>query len=106
MAKSLEIGWNGGARKNSACEKAELTVVGEGLAMGNRPFDLWGIRVASAAASDEECGALLAVLDEYLAHGVNAVAVSLQGSGGGCQRAFSEDGMRLDPAVQRRAAAI
>ena len=85
---------------------AELEVAGEAFVMGGRPFDLWGIRVASAAVSDAGCAALLASLDDYLAYGINTIAVFLQGSGGGSIRAFSEDGARLDPGVQRRIAAF
>lgn len=84
----------------------ELNIAERDFSMNGEPFDMWGVRVASAATSDEGCAGLLASLDDYVAHGINSVTVFLQGSSGGFMPAFSEDGARLDPGVQRRVLAI
>jgi hypothetical protein len=84
----------------------EISIVDHGFMMDGEPFDMWGVRVASAAASDEGCASLLASLDDYVAHGLNSVTVFFQGSSGGYMPAFSEDGGRIDPGVQRRVLAI
>src|SRR5881409_2763264 len=73
-----------------------------GLSWGGAPLELWGVRVASAAATDAWTDALVAHLDEYLSYGVNALTVFYQGSSGGSLQAFSTDGRQIDLAVQRR----
>jgi hypothetical protein len=73
-----------------------------GLSWDGRPLDVWGVRVASAAAREDWTDALIANLDEYLTYGVNALTVFYQGSSGGSLQAFSADGREIDPAVQRR----
>lgn len=77
-----------------------------GLAWDGEPLELWGVRVASAAARDDWTAALLAQLDTYAEHGVNALAVFYQGSSGGWLPAFSPDGRKLDAGVRRRMARI
>src|SRR5207249_2782226 len=91
---------------NPGRAEGELVVAGGEFVRDDRPFDMWGLRVASAAASDDACAALLASLNDYQAHGINAVAVSLQGSAGGLAPALSDDGGRLDTATVRRFTAI
>ena len=73
-----------------------------GLSWDGGPLEVWGVRVASAAATDAWTDGLVAHLDEYLRYGVNALTVFYQGSSGGSLQAFSPDGRRIDPAVQRR----
>ena len=73
-----------------------------GLAWDGVPLEVWGVRVASAAAKDAWTDQLIAHLDEYLGYGVNALTVFYQGSSGGSLQAFSPDGRQIDPAVQRR----
>jgi hypothetical protein len=73
-----------------------------GLSWDGAPLEVWGVRVASAAAQDAWTDQLVAHLDEYLRYGVNALTVFYQGSSGGSLRAFSPDGRQIDPAVQRR----
>ena len=60
------------------------------------PVDLWGIRTASATASDDQTDHLINQLDEYAAHGVNAVTVFYSGCSGAYYDPFSSDGSELD----------
>ena len=79
-----------------------LTIDGDRFLLDGKPLDLWGIRTASGTASDAQCEHLIAQLDDYLAHGVNAVAVYYMGCRGGCYDPFSSDGRRVDAGHQRR----
>lgn len=73
-----------------------------GLSRGGEALDLWGVRVASAAAKDEWTEEIVQQLDEYVSYGINTLTVFYQGSSGGSLQAFSSDGREIDPAVQRR----
>jgi hypothetical protein len=73
-----------------------------GFSLDGAPLELWGVRVASAAAKDAWTADLVRHLDAYLAHGINALTVFYQGSSGGALQAFSDDGREIDPAVRRR----
>lgn len=79
-----------------------LTVAGRGFRLDGRPFDMWGVRVASAPISDASTEHLVAQLDDYRAHGVNTVSVFYQGSSAGSLDPFSPDGRSIAPAVQAR----
>ena len=74
-----------------------LTVQGNRFRINGRNVDLYGIRVASASQSDAFTQALIENLDDYKAHGVNAITVFLQGSSGGFADPFSADGTTLAP---------
>lgn len=80
----------------------KLSVDGERFRLDDELFDLWGIRTASATASDAHCDHLLAQLDDYEAHGVNAVTVFYQGSSGANHDPFSTDGHSIDQSHQQR----
>jgi hypothetical protein len=67
-----------------------------------QPFQMWGIRVASATASDAQTEHLIAQLDEYKAHGLNAVTVFYQGSRSANYDPFKPDGSEVDAGHQRR----
>jgi hypothetical protein len=73
-----------------------------GLSWSGQPLEVWGVRVASGAARDDWTAALIAALDEYKRHGVNAITVFYQGSSGGHEAGFSEDGRQIDPGTARR----
>ncbi|WP_164983822.1 hypothetical protein [Cellulomonas endophytica] len=79
-----------------------LAVRGEGFTLDGRPFDMWGVRTASATVSDAQTEHLVAQLDDYRAHGVNTVAVYWMGSRSANHNPFSSDGRRLDPDHVRR----
>jgi hypothetical protein len=75
----------------------QLTVQGNRFLINDSPVDLYGIRVASASQSDVLTSALIETLDDYKAHGVNAITVFLQGSSGGFSDPFAADGATLHP---------
>ncbi len=73
-----------------------LSVAGDQFQLSGEPFDMWGIRTASATATDAQCEHLVAQLDEYRAHGVNTVTVFYTGCSGASYDPFSPDGCELD----------
>lgn len=75
----------------------ELTVKGMYFYLNDGKIPLWGVRVASASQSEENTRQLIAALDDYKRHGVNAISVYLQGSSGGFSDPFSRDGKQIDP---------
>jgi hypothetical protein len=79
-----------------------LTTDGNRLCLDGDPIDVWGIRTSRATASDEQCEHLIDQLDEYAAHGVNAVTVFYQGCMGAHYDPFAPDGSELDPDHRRR----
>lgn len=81
---------------------AEITRDGGRLLLDGKPVKLWGVRIASASQSAENTAHLLAQLDEYQRHGLNAVTVFYQGSSGGYSNPFSADGTQLDSAHHAR----
>ena len=86
----------------SQLSAAELSVRGRQLLQDDRPFDMWGIRTASASQSTELTDHLIAQLDEYLAHGVNSISVYYMGSSGGYSDPFSADGKSINAEHQQR----
>jgi sugar phosphate isomerase/epimerase len=81
---------------------ATVTTTGDQFLLEGRPIKLWGVRTASASQSAESTRHLIAQLDEYRRHGLNAVAVFYQGSSGGYANPFVADGSALDPAHHAR----
>jgi hypothetical protein len=81
---------------------AVLTVSGDRFLLDGKPFEPWGIRVASAARDAESTRHLIAQLDDYRRHGVNSFTVFYQGSSGGYGNPFSADGTSVEPEVQAR----
>ena len=81
---------------------ATLEISGRTFLLEGKPIPLWGIRVASAAMSDPLTDQLIANLDDYRAHGVNAVTVFYMGSLGAHGDPFTPDGKRIDVGTQRR----
>jgi len=81
---------------------ATLGLSGRTFTLDGQPFDMWGIRTASASQSEELTTALIANLDDYLAHGVNTVSVYFMGSSGGYSDPFTPDGSAIAADHQRR----
>lgn len=79
-----------------------LTVKGDQFLLDGKPFDIWGVRVASATKDQKQTDHLIQQLDEYKRHGVNTVTVFYQGSSGGNYDPFSTDGRQIDGCHQRR----
>jgi hypothetical protein len=85
---------------------ATLRVEGQKFRLDAKPFDMWGIRTASASQSEEYTRHLVEQLDEYRRHGVNTVSVYYMGSNGGYSDPFSADGKSIDPDHQARMVSI
>lgn len=81
---------------------AKLETEGHAFLLDGKPFDMWGIRAASASQTRALTDHLIDQLDEYLAHGVNTVSVYYMGSSAGYGDPFSPDGKGIDPAHQER----
>ena len=81
---------------------AKLTVQGDRLLLDGQPFDMWGIRAASGTMDQKQTDHLIAQLDDFLAHGVNAVTVFYMGCSGGWYDPFSPDGKKLDDGHAQR----
>jgi hypothetical protein len=79
-----------------------ISIRGDGFLLDGQPFDMWGIRVASGTYTDKQCDHLIAQLDDYKAHGVNAVTVFYMGCRGANYDPFSPDGLKVDDAHQAR----
>ena len=75
---------------------------GDRFRLDEELIDLWGIRTASATASDTQTRHLIDQLDEYAAHGLNAVTVFYSGCSGAYYDPFSADGTEIDTAHRRR----
>lgn len=75
----------------------EFEVRGDRACLGGHEIDLWGIRCGNALYSQTVTERHVRALDTMAAHGVNAIAVYLQGSNGGWPDADAGlDGFRRD----------
>ncbi len=70
--------------------------------MEGKPFDLWGIRTASATENEVSTQHLIAQLEDYKSYGVNSIAVYFMGSNGGAYDPFNEEGTDIDRNHLRR----
>ncbi len=91
----------------SGCREKPLTPVlavdGVEFTLDGKPFDMWVIRVGSATINEDYTNHLIDQLDEYIAYGVNTLAVFYMGTSGGYACPFtSDDGLHLDPGHQQR----
>lgn len=83
-------------------EAQTLKVKGEIFTFDDKPFDMWGVRVASASQYEQFTQSLIANLDDYKALGINTISVFLQGSSGGFSDPFQDNGKSVDPAHWQR----
>lgn len=85
----------------------EFEIRGDRAFLGGEPFELWGVRSGNALYSQTVTERHVRAFDSWNAHGVNAIAVYLQGSHGGWPdseaglNGFERDG-RLKPDVAAR----
>jgi len=79
-----------------------LTTQGQRFLLDGRTIDLWGIRVGSATRDDKTCDHLIAQLDDYKAHGVNAVTVFYAGCSVANYDPFTPDGKTIDAGHRQR----
>lgn len=61
-----------------------------------QPFKMFGIRVASASKDATTTNHLIAQLDDYRAHRVNSVSVTMMGSSGGNYDPFNSSGTTIN----------
>ncbi|MDX1285152.1 MAG: cellulase family glycosylhydrolase, partial [Draconibacterium sp.] len=73
----------------------KLSIKGHSFYLDNIPFDMWGVRVASASQSNEYTDALITNLADYKASGINTISVFLQGSSGGYSEPFLDGGKKI-----------
>ena len=83
-----------------------LKVEGELFSLDGKPFDMWGVRVASASQTEKYTQSLIANLDDYKASGINCISVFLQGSSGGYSDPFEKGGLSIDIAHFNRISRI
>lgn len=79
-----------------------LSVKDDRFLLDGKETGLWGIRVASGTHTQQQCDHLIAQLDAYKAHGVNALTVFYMGCRGANYDPFAPDGKGLDPGHQER----
>lgn len=82
--------------------KHQLAIQGNTFLLNGEPFDMWGIRVASATLDQELTDHLIGQLDDYKQLGTNAVTVFYQGCRGASYDPFSPDGTQVDAGHQGR----
>ena len=74
-----------------------LETDGELFLFDRKPFDMWGVRVASASQKEEYTNSLIENLDDYKSTGINCLSVYIQGSSGGYSDPFGLQGKIIDP---------
>ncbi len=55
--------------------KNEIKVVGKFFTLNGNPFDMWGVRVASASITESATNEFIAQLDNYKVYGINSFSV-------------------------------
>ncbi len=79
-----------------------LKVEGQFFSFNGKPFDMWGVRVASASQKEGYTQSLISNLDDFKSEGINTLSVFVQGSSGGYSDPFSENGKSIDSEHLRR----
>ena len=74
-----------------------LEISGEAFLLDGNPFDMWGVRMASASQQETYTADLISNLDDYKSSGINCISVFLQGSSGGFTDPFGTGGTSIDP---------
>mmetsp|Transcript_38495 Transcript_38495/g.73973 ORF Transcript_38495/g.73973 Transcript_38495/m.73973 type:complete len:141 (-) Transcript_38495:1072-1494(-) len=69
-----------------------LGIEGDNFTMNGEYFDMWGVRVASAAVEVAYKDQLIEYLDEYYLYGINTLTVFYMGSSGGFEDPFLPNG--------------
>lgn len=73
-----------------------ISMNGFAFSMDGKPFDMWGVRLASASQSEHNTSAIINALDEYQEVGINTISIYLQGSSGGYSDPFGPGGRTID----------
>ena len=80
----------------SSSNSQVLSIDGNSFLLDNKPFDMWGVRVASATQSNANTKCLISNLEDYKANNINCISVYLQGSSGGFSDPFTDNGRSID----------
>jgi hypothetical protein len=80
----------------------ELKVNGQFFTLDDKPFDMWGVRVASATQINEYTKSLIKNLNDYKSEGINTLSIYLQGSSGGYSDPFYDEGRNIKKGHLRR----
>jgi len=80
----------------------QLSIENQLFFLDQNPFDMWGVRVASASQEDAYTQSLIENLDDYKSVGINTISVFLQGSSGGFSDPFEQGGRQIDTNHFRR----
>jgi hypothetical protein len=75
-----------------------LQVESEAFLLDGKPFDMWGVRMASASQMEAYTADLISNLDDYNSSGINCISVFAQGSSGGFTDPFRANGASIDEA--------
>jgi len=75
-----------------------LEINGEAFLLDGKPFDMWGVRMASASQREAYTAELISNLDDYRSSGINCISVFVQGSSGGFADPFGANGTSIDEA--------
>jgi len=81
---------------SSGISAQNLKIKGEFFELDGKPYDMWGVRVASAAQKEEYTNSLIENLDDYKSTGINCLSIYLQGSSGGYSDPFGPKGKTID----------
>lgn len=80
----------------------KLEINGELFTLDGKPFDMWGVRVASASQKAGYTKSLIKNLDDYKSEGINTLSIYLQGSSGGYSDPFINNGKKIKKNHLRR----
>jgi len=84
----------------------EIKVDGKLFTLNNKPFKMWGVRVASASVTESATTEFIAQLDEYKSYGINSFSIFLQGSSGITIDPFNAGGTTINQGVFERTTRI
>lgn len=107
MAVAVWVGILLGCAPPAAGQTREFEICGDRPLLGGRQIDIWGLRCGSAMTSDTITERLIGQFDNFLAHGINAFLLNVQGgnggwpNGGAALNGLEPDGT-LKPKVKRR----
>ena len=79
-----------------------LEISSEFFLLDGKPFDMWGVRMASASQSEANTADLISNLDDYKSTGINSISVFVQGSSGGYTDPFGANGASIEKAHWER----
>jgi len=109
-AGTSELGSGGGGPPPPPPTSNVLSISGRTWLLNGQPFEMWAVRVACAAMTENLTVELINNLDAYKAIGINSITVTYAGASclywgspnGPSGSPFSTDGLTIDAATQAR----